>query len=116
MAAALSCSDTSVELLLGYGADPNMVDFEGRTALFAAIMGGVNNTVGILARVTAVQVLDTLGVLARYHQQVEFSEPLVQFIERSPSGVFSLLASLHFGATRLFKILCGIQNNDTLRH
>ena len=124
MAAALSGSDTSVELLLGYGADPNMVDFEGRTALVAAIMGGVNNTVGILAQFTTVlsvneltfsNSVDTLGVLARYHQQVEFSDPLVQFIERSPSDVLSLLPSLKFGASRLFKILCGIQNRETLQ-
>ena len=126
MAAALSGSDTSLELLLKHGADQNMVDNEGRTALVAAIMGGVNTTVGILARVTTVQVLETkdltfsysvdiLGVLARYHQQVDFSEPLVQFIKRSPSDVFSLLPSLKFGASRLFKILCGIQNRDTLQ-
>ena len=126
MAAALSGSDKSVELLLGYGVDPDMVDYEGRTALVAAIMGGVNTTVGILARVTTVRVfveqdftfsnsVDTLGVLARYHQQVEFSEPLVQFIKRSPSDVFSLLTSLKFGATQLFKILCEIQNRDTLQ-
>ena len=111
MAAALSGSDTSLELLLKYGADPNMVDCQGRTAFVAAIMGGVNTTVGILARVTTVQLEDTLGVfntpnLARYHQQIEFSEPLVQFVRKcSTNLVFLLGQACFYGAAELVKIL-----------
>ena len=86
MAAALSGNNKSVELLLGDGADPNMVDYQGRTALIAAIMGGVNRTIGILAQVTTVQEMQTLERLARYHQQVEFSEPLVHFVQHVSSS------------------------------
>ena len=48
MAAALSGSDTSVELLLKHGADPNRVDEQGHTALDAAIMGGVNTSLFVV--------------------------------------------------------------------
>ena len=68
MFAALSGSDRCVALLLGYGADPNMTDNAGYTALAAAIMNGVNSTVGILAQVTTAQGFLTLCHLARYHQ------------------------------------------------
>ena len=114
MAAALSGNNKSVELLLGDGADPNMVDEEGRTALVAAIMGGVNSTIGILAQVTTVQGKETLERLARYHQQVEFSEPLVHFVKQcatsSTASLFSMCQAAFYGATELFKILKESEN------
>ena len=52
MAAALSGADEPVKLLLFYGADPDLMDNVGHTAMIAAITGGVHTTVSILAPVT----------------------------------------------------------------
>ena len=112
MAAALSGNNKSVELLLSYGADPDMEDMKGRTALIAAIMGGVNSTIDILAQFTRAQVSETVGFLARYHQQVEFSKPLVQFVKKCTTGlVFRLGQACFYGATnrsisQLTRVMC----------
>ena len=104
MAAALSGSDTSVELLLRHGADPNRMDEQGRTALTAAIMGGVNTTIRRLAQISKGN--DILGKLARYHQQVEFSEPLDNFVKKNTDDlVFRLGQACYYGATDLFNSL-----------
>ena len=99
MAAALSGSDTSVELLLRHGADPSRVDEQGRTALTAAIMGGVNTTIRRLAQVTkGVEGNDILDTLARYHQQVKFSEPLDNFVKKNTDDlVFRLGQACYYG-------------------
>ena len=112
MAAALSGSDTSVELLLKHGADPNRVDEQGRTALTAAIMGGVNTTIRRLAQVTkGVEGSDILGTLARYHQQVKFSEPLDNFVKKNTDDlVFRLGQACYYGATDLFNSLLQSEN------
>ena len=52
MAAALSGADEPVKLLLFYGADPDLMDNVGHTAMIAAITGGVHTTVSIVAPVT----------------------------------------------------------------
>ena len=111
MAAALSGSDRSVVLLLGYGADPNMMDNNGYTALTAAIMNGVNSTVGILAQVTTSQGFLTLCHLARYHQHVKFSKPLLNFVQKYTEVATTARLQLIlgeaciYGATELFKII-----------
>ena len=111
MFAALSGSDRCVALLLGYGADPNMTDNAGYTALAAAIMNGVNSTVGILAQVTTAQGFLTLCHLARYHQHVKFSKPLLNFVQKYTEVATTARLQLIlgeaciYGATELFKII-----------
>ena len=52
MLAALTGSRETVRVLLDLGADPNMTDAEGRTALFAALQAGDAVCVSLLADVT----------------------------------------------------------------
>ena len=116
MAAALSGSDRSVVLLLEHGADSNMTDNGGYTALIAAIIGGVNSTVAILAQVTTAQGFVTLCHLARYHQQLKYSKPLLHFVKRCSTAELQLSMgqACFYGATELFKII--LESGDVSRN
>jgi hypothetical protein len=109
MAAALSGADKTVKLLLAYGADPDLMDIQDHTALIAAIIGGVNTTVSILAPVTKAGLGETLVFLARYPHLIEVTQPLKNFVHRCTEDMEAVEIGLHhasyFGAVDLFNLL-----------
>ena len=81
MKAALHAADETVTLLLSKGADPNVTDSFGFTALIASIISGCTTTASLLAPVTTVAIEKTLRCLADCH--MELTPPIADLVSRA---------------------------------
>ena len=114
MKAALHAADETVTLLLSKGADPNVTDSFGFTALIASIISGCTTTASLLAPVTTVAIEKTLRCLADCH--MELTPPIADLVSRAAETHVKQECPCGFFFSRECSAVRGLDYATTLGH
>ena len=116
MHAAIGAADETVAFLLSKGADPDLKDKEGETALVRAIQSKCSSTIDLLAPVTQKGLGKALANLANWN--TELTPALKELLERASSDEDALRKGVEeaskMGATSFLKILTNDWNKNNL--
>ena len=83
MSAALTRSNEVIQVLLTAGADPNIIDSNGNTALTHAIQSEDISTMELLCSITKVGRKGAFRWIGEKRLDISDSEPVLQFIRDS---------------------------------
>ena len=116
MCAAAGAADETVVFLLSKGANPDLMNNRGHTALLAAIQTSCSSTIDLLAPVTQTGLEKALGYLANYNTGL--TPAIKELLVRASSDEAALRWGVEYGAqmgaTSMLKILTNGWNRNTL--
>ena len=108
MEAALNASDETISSLLDWGADPDKIDTDGRTALMMAIQSKCLTTTNLLAPKTTVNLGGALYRFAKDKVELTTGE-IRQLVERAAqdreAAIKGLEAAAMFGSSEMIEAL-----------
>ena len=118
MVAAVYASDETVAFLLSKGADPDLLNVNGQTALVAAIHSKCSSTIALLAPVTRKGMEAILANLATHHYQTELTPAIEVFLRSAAldqdNAIKGVMHGTWRGAASMLKILTNDWNRNTL--